>query len=1098
MSSHCLLPTEERCVAGPRFPFTFPERPVTLFRMGLPLACLLFSSAVFSMSVWCPIECTTSNYGPVFEEQPANTLFPEGSKEERASFSCRARANPPATYRWKMNGTDLKIEADPRYSLIAGNLVINPVTAKDAGSYQCMVTNSVGSIVSKEAFFRFGFLQEFSSEQRDAIRMTEGWGVMIPCRPPPHYPGLSFRWFLNEFPNFIAADRRRFISQVTGNLYIARSQSTDQGTYSCFATSHMDFAIKSVFSTPTWLNVTAEDPRQYAPSIKARFPAESYVLTEQTVTLECFAFGKCATVCCSMEHRHAFPHHCPSFLSLPLSLSLLILSSPVPHIKWRKVDGPLPLKLTATEEPVLQIPNVAFEDEGTYECEAENAKGRDSFQGRVIVQAQPEWLKVISDTSADIGSRLHWSCAAAGKPRPTVRWLRNGRPLTSQDRIEVTNGELRIAKITAEDSGMYQCIAENKHGSVYTSAELMVQALAPDFRLNPVKRLIPAARGGEVLIQCQPRAAPKATVQWSKGTELQTNSSRVSITEEGMLIIRNISRSDEGKYTCFAENFMGKANSTGILSVREATKITLAPTSADINISANLTLQCQASHDLSMDLTFTWALNGLLIDFDKEEGHYLRASVKEAVGDLTIIRAQLRHAGRYTCTAQTVVDSTSASATVVVRGPPGPPGGVVVRDIKDTTVQLSWSRGFDNHSPIAKYTIQARNLLSGTWRQTRTNPATVEGNAESVQVMNLIPWMDYEFRVLATNILGTGDPSAPSSKIRTKEAAPTVAPAGLSGGGGAPNELIITWTPMIREYHNGEGLGYLLAFRWMGTKIWRMERVGGAQSSHFVYFNKTIAPYTPFEVQIKAFNQKGEGPFSLVSVVHSAEEEPHLAPFHISATVLSASEMQVAWNAVQQQDLNGVLLGYEIRYWRAGDKEAAADRVRTPGLDMSAHVTGLNPDTTYYVAVRAYNRAGTGPPSPTTNVTTTKSPPNRPPGNISWKLAGSTIGIKWDPVVALVNESSVTGYKMLYHLDSQVTPTLYLTSKTQIEFPIPEDATHAVVRIRATGLGGDGVPAEIHIARDTGTSMMVENSSPRLEADTITMALLTLICYLTL
>lgn len=54
-------------------------------------------------------------------------------------------------------------------------------------------------------------------------------------------------------------------------------------------------------------------------------------------------------------------------------------------------------------------------------------------------------------------------------------------------------------------------------------------------------------------------------------------------------------------------------------------------------------------------------------------------------------------------------------------GPPGPPGGVVVRDIGDTTVQLSWSRGFDNHSPIAKYTLQARTPPSGKWKQVRTS-----------------------------------------------------------------------------------------------------------------------------------------------------------------------------------------------------------------------------------------------------------------------------------------------------------------------------------------------------------------------------------------
>ena len=49
----------------------------------------------------------------------------------------------------------------------------------------------------------------------------------------------------------------------------------------------------------------------------------------------------------------------------------------------------------------------------------------------------------------------------------------------------------------------------------------------------------------------------------------------------------------------------------------------------------------------------------------------------------------------------------------------------MVRDISDTSVQLSWSRGFDNHSPIAKYTLQARTLPSGKWKQVRTSKCEV-------------------------------------------------------------------------------------------------------------------------------------------------------------------------------------------------------------------------------------------------------------------------------------------------------------------------------------------------------------------------------------
>lgn len=45
----------------------------------------------------------------------------------------------------------------------------------------------------------------------------------------------------------------------------------------------------------------------------------------------------------------------------------------------------------------------------------------------------------------------------------------------------------------------------------------------------------------------------------------------------------------------------------------------------------------------------------------------------------------------------------------------------MVRDIGDTSVQLSWSRGFDNHSPIARYLVEARTLLSNKWKQMRTS-----------------------------------------------------------------------------------------------------------------------------------------------------------------------------------------------------------------------------------------------------------------------------------------------------------------------------------------------------------------------------------------
>ncbi len=50
------------------------------------------------------------------------------------------------------------------------------------------------------------------------------------------------------------------------------------------------------------------------------------------------------------------------------------------------------------------------------------------------------------------------------------------------------------------------------------------------------------------------------------------------------------------------------------------------------------------------------------------------------------------------------------------------------------------------------------------------DPANIEGNAESARVIDLRPWMDYEFQVIASNILGSGEPSMPSQSVRTKQA----------------------------------------------------------------------------------------------------------------------------------------------------------------------------------------------------------------------------------------------------------------------------------------------------------------------------------------
>lgn len=78
--------------------------------------------------------------------------------------------------------------------------------------------------------------------------------------------------------------------------------------------------------------------------------------------------------------------------------------------------------------------------------------------------------------------------------------------------------------------------------------------------------------------------------------------------------------------------------------------------------------------------------------------------------------------------------------------------------------------------------------------------------------------------------------------------------------------------PLGRQYQNGDGFGYIIAFKRKTEDTWQTFRVSGVQSHQFVYRNETITAYLPFDVMIKAFNRKGEGPYSLETTVYSAED----------------------------------------------------------------------------------------------------------------------------------------------------------------------------------------------------------------------------------
>ncbi|KAM7402585.1 hypothetical protein PAMP_017809 [Pampus punctatissimus] len=828
---------------------------------------------------------------PVFTKQPGSIVYPVETLEKNREvvFSCEAQGSPPPIYRWKLNGTEISPKSGSHYSLSGGNLRISHLNKdQDAGTYQCLASNSFGTIVSREASLTFAYLENFRTHRRSSVSVREGQGVVLLCGSPPHSGDLIFSWIFNEYPTFVKQDTRRFISQETGNLYIAKVEPSDVGNYTCVVTNTV--TKTRVQGPPTPLVLRSDGVMgEYEPKIEVQFPEVVHVAKGSTVKLECFALG-----------------------------------NPVPSISWRRVDGvPFPRKVDMRKASgVLEIPYFQQEDAGTYECVAENSRGMNTVKGKLSFYAPPHLIEKPQDVQKLIDDSLVWECKATGKPKPSFRWMKNGENLEpAEERIQVGNGALSISRLTLLDTGMYQCVAGNKHGEVYSNAELRVI----DFSHNQLRSQTLVKVGGDVLIECKPKMSPWGVISWRKGSEplQESNSCRytevslllsmfdgnvdiaglwVSILENGNLRIWNATKSDASLYTCVARNQFGVASSTGSVMVKEPTIITTLPSTLDVTVGESVVLPCQVSHDPSLELKFTWFFNEQLIHFGSHGGFFEKV------------------------------------------------------------------------------------------------------------------------------------------------------------GGPVPEEL-----------QNGPGFGYVVAFRPHGATGWMQAAVPSAEASRYVFKNESIQPFSPFHVKVGVYNNEGEGPFGPVTTIYSAEEEPGRAPTRVRAKSLSASEIDVSWKALPWNASKKRVLGYELRYWSRSEREDTASVQRTVGNQTSTIIHGVKGSTTYYISVRAYNTAGTGPPSSTVNVTTKKPPPSQPPVKVMWNTSNSKIILNWEQVKALENESEVTGYKVLYKKNRHSRPNVMETNTTSVELALPTDEDY-IIQIKPFGEGGEGSSSrQITIPRVPGS-----------------------------
>jgi len=102
--------------------------------------------------------------------------------------------------------------------------------------------------------------------------------------------------------------------------------------------------------------------------------------------------------------------------------------------------------------------------------------------------AAPQFSQKLDNITLDEGSTATLECHVTGQPDPGVRWYKEGRPLTSSQKVEMRKQDGRVRLILygvkEHDSGRYTCIAQNQLGENSTSANIIVNGNQSNQSIN--------------------------------------------------------------------------------------------------------------------------------------------------------------------------------------------------------------------------------------------------------------------------------------------------------------------------------------------------------------------------------------------------------------------------------------------------------------------------------------------------------------------------------------------------------------------------------------------------------------------------------------
>uniref|UniRef100_A0A5F8H200 Basement membrane-specific heparan sulfate proteoglycan core protein n=1 Tax=Monodelphis domestica TaxID=13616 RepID=A0A5F8H200_MONDO len=394
------------------------------------------------------------------ESHPYATTIPEEALVgvgEMVQFQCLAHGTPPLTFHWsRVNGSL------PRQAAVRGDLLrIHPTALEDAGQYQCLVTNKVGSA---QAFAHLRIQGAHPPVLAPAVHITPqqetrgiGGSVEFYCAVLSD-AGAQIRWFKEggQLPQDHTVQ--------DGVLRIQNLDQSCQGTYIC---------------------------RAHGPWGQAQASAQLVVQALPSVLINIRTSVQTVVV------GHAVEFEC------------LALGDPKPHVTWSKVGGHLRSGIVQNEG-TIKIARVEQADAGQYRCTATNAAGTTQSHVLLLVQALPQ-ISAPPEVRVPAGSAAVFPCMASGFPMPDITWTKLEGDLPPDSLLE--NNVLTLPSVRPQDAGTYICTATNRQGKVKAFARLQVpERVVPYFTQTPhsflpLPTIKDAYRKFEIRINFRPDAA---------------------------------------------------------------------------------------------------------------------------------------------------------------------------------------------------------------------------------------------------------------------------------------------------------------------------------------------------------------------------------------------------------------------------------------------------------------------------------------------------------------------------------------------------------------------------------------------------------------